>query len=135
MTHSKSYRFLRGAVLCVFLSAFVVYSVKSGYVQAVGGAKILLSLIGIMFLVASIVGSVMVFRGRIRMAEQYRPLAYVAFLMLAVGGVTGLWAGLPLDRLPAEWSTVGIYLTAINLILMFVVLPICTYWLWRQQRR
>ncbi|MBM2804299.1 MAG: hypothetical protein HW419_2192 [Deltaproteobacteria bacterium] len=135
MLNSKRSRFILGAISSIFLSAFIVYCVQNGYVHAIGGAKILLSLTGVMFLAISMAGAVMVHRGRIRLAEQNRPVVYVAFFLLGIGGLTGLWAGLPLDRLPTEWSAVGIYFAAINLVLMFIAIPLCAYFVWRRQRR
>lgn len=132
MGNFKFYRLFWASVFSVLLSLLVVYLIQAGYVYTMSAAKMLLVLTGVAFISISIVGSLMIFRGRIPRVEQFRSVCYLAFVLLGVGGVLALWAGLPLDKLPRGWSTVGIYLAVLNLVLMFVIIPLCAYRLWRR---
>ena len=121
MSISRRSRFALGALLSAVLCAFIVYSEQMGYIHTIGGATGLLLIAGFTFLAISLLGTILVYNGRLKIATQIHPMAYVSFLLLALGGVTGLWAGLSPDRPSVEWSSVGIYFAAINLVIMFVV--------------
>lgn len=135
MVKFKVSRSIAVVMLSVFLSAIVVYCIKEGYVAAIGDAKILLIVVGLVFVVLSVLGAVIVYRGYRKLVWQNRLAIFVALALLGFGGLTGLMTGMTPILLPREWSELGIYFAVINLGLMFLGIPLCGYIAWRAGRR
>jgi hypothetical protein len=86
MSLSRRSRFTLGALLSAVLCAFIIYGEQMGYIHAIGNATGLLRIAGFTFLFISLLGIILVYNGRMRIATNTRPIAYISFLLLALGG-------------------------------------------------
>jgi hypothetical protein len=131
---SKAFRYLVGAITTVLLSTLIIYAVKSGFVGAFGNAKFLLVGVGLVFVIASLLGAIIVHRAYQGLLWEHRLVIYIALCLLGLGGIAGLWTGLAPAFLPSDWFGIGICFAAINLFLLLLGPPLCGYILWRKRK-